>query len=614
MPTLTDYQETAAHALKHGRPLVAFDAADAGLREHPGDPRLRQLAALALARSGASRHANALLHALVADGHTDEETLGMLARTYKDLWSREPDEPARTECLRQARHWYLEAYTRTQGYWTGINAATMSSLLGDERQARRLAERVRAHCLARLRDAPEAERYWLLATLGEAALLLRDVEGAEAFYRRGLELGRHGVAEAVSTRRNARLIMRHAGIDPAPIEACFNVPRVGVFSGHLIDRPGRAAPRFPSQLEDAVAREIRERVRRHGFGVGFASAGNGGDILFLEALLDAGAEAHVVLPYNREQFLEDSVGYLEDGQWPERYSRVLERATDVTTASHQRMLAGSMSYEFGFLLLDGMAAVRAEELETELVCVAVWDGQPGDGPGGTAASVDHWRRRDRTVDIVDLRALRASELPVTVHPAGDPPAAPAAASAPTEPSGFDAQLVGLLFADAVGFSKLREEQIPRFVEGYLRRMAEAIEMSEEPPLLCNTWGDGLYLVFRSVRATGRCALRLNETLRSTDWSAYGLPGTLGLRVAVHAGPVYACLDPITTRTNYLGAHVALAARIEPVTPPGEVYGSGAFAALATSQGVRDFSCDYVGVTPLAKAFGAIPMYVLRPGR
>lgn len=535
----------------------------------------------------------------------------MLARTYKDLWSRESNERTRGGYLEQAFKWYVEAYRSTRGYWTGINAATMAWLLGDEPHSRQLAEAVREQCLSRLRETPEGDSYWLLATLGEAALLLRDVQGAEAFYRAAVRLGMHGVAEEVSTRRNARLIMRHADMDPAPIEACFCVPRVAVFAGHLIDRPGRSSPRFPPELEEPVAREIRARLRRHGIGFGFSAAGSGGDILFLEALLDMDAEAHVVLPYNREQFLEDSVDYLEGSSWASRYSNVLERAAEVTTASHQRMLAGAMSYEFGFLLLDGMAAVQAEELETELVCVAVWDGQPGDGPGGTAASIEHWRGRNRHVDIIDLRTLGAERPPVTVTP---PALRPGRAEPAPHAPAFDAQIVGLLFADAVGFSKLSEEQIPRFVEHYLQRIADTIATCTHQPLLCNTWGDGLYLVFADIEETGRFALRLNEALRATDWASHGLPESLSLRIAVHAGPVYACSDPITARLNYLGAHVALAARIEPVTPPGEVYGSGAFAALARSWQVRDFTCEYVGQTPLAKAFGVIPMYVLRPTR
>ena len=69
---------------------------------------------------------------------------------------------------------------------------------------------------------------------------------------------------------------------------------------------------------------------------------------------------------------------------------------------------------------------------------------------------------------------------------------------------------------------------------------------------------------------------------------------------------------MTGRLNFLGAHVALAARIEPITPPGAVYGSGAFAALAKSHQVEDFVCTYVGQTPLAKGFGTFPIFVLHP--
>jgi class 3 adenylate cyclase/catechol 2,3-dioxygenase-like lactoylglutathione lyase family enzyme len=609
MLTLAQYQDAAAQALKQGAPLVAFDTAAEGLRHAPDDPRLRQLLALALARSGASREANQLLHALVSEGHTDEETIGLLARTYKDLWAAAQEPGARRRYLEQAFHWYLEAHRHTDGYWTAINAATMAWLLDNREQARRLALHVRERCLDLLKGAPGGhDRYWLLATLGEAALLLRDLPAAEAWYREAVGLGLHGVADLVSTRRNARLILRHAQADPTAIDACFRIPRVAVFAGHLIDRPGRPTPRFPPDLEEEIGREILARLRRHDVGFGYASAGAGGDILFLEGLLATGAESHIILPYNREQFLEDSVDYLPGSNWAERYRAVLERATQVTTGSEQRMLVGSMSYEFGFLLLDGKAAVHAAELETELVCLALWDGQPGDGAGGTAASIAHWRHANRQIDIVDLRLLAGGQGPVLVRPASEPAAR---VESVTPASGFDAQLVGLLFADVAGFSKLTEEQIPRFVDQYLRQIADTLAQGDERPLLTNTWGDGLYLVFRGVGETGRFALRLSKTLGATDWSAHGLPGTLSLRIAVHAGPAYACLDPITSRPNYLGAHVALAARIEPITPPGQVYGSGAFAALAKAYQVREFECTYVGQTPLAKAYGIMPMYVLR---
>jgi class 3 adenylate cyclase len=129
------------------------------------------------------------------------------------------------------------------------------------------------------------------------------------------------------------------------------------------------------------------------------------------------------------------------------------------------------------------------------------------------------------------------------------------------------------------------------------------------PLLKNTWGDGLYFVFSSVRDAGEFALELCDRVRLTDWPAKGLP-QLSLRIGLHAGPVYSCTDPVTQRTNYIGAHVSRAARIEPITPSGQVYASEAFAALAAAEGVREFVCDYVGQTPMYKNYGTFPTFMV----
>ena len=74
-----------------------------------------------------------------------------------------------------------------------------------------------------------------------------------------------------------------------------------------------------------------------------------------------------------------------------------------------------------------------------------------------------------------------------------------------------------------------------------------------------------------------------------------------LRTGLHAGPAFTCVDPVTERRNYFGTHVSRAARIEPITPAGEVYASAAFAALARADEVREFRCEYVGRTPLGQA-------------
>jgi class 3 adenylate cyclase len=81
---------------------------------------------------------------------------------------------------------------------------------------------------------------------------------------------------------------------------------------------------------------------------------------------------------------------------------------------------------------------------------------------------------------------------------------------------------------------------------------------------------------------------------------------------LHAGPAYEFDDPITGNRTYSGTHVSRAARIEPITPRGQVYASESFAALAAARGSEHFVCDYVGQTPMAKGYGTLPTYHLRP--
>ena len=171
--------------------------------------------------------------------------------------------------------------------------------------------------------------------------------------------------------------------------------------------------------------------------------------------------------------------------------------------------------------------------------------------------------------------------------------------------------MAMLFADAVNFSKLTEQQIPLFLNHFLGAIGKLISTSPHAPSIKNTWGDGLYFVFADVRDAGLFALDLCELMVSTDWSKKGLPKAINLRIALHAGPVYSCVDPVTGQASFTGTHVSRAARIEPITPPGQVYASQAFAALSAAQGVKEFTCDYVGQTPLAKGYGTFATYHVR---
>ncbi|MEO1182749.1 MAG: TRAFs-binding domain-containing protein, partial [Cyanobacteria bacterium J06636_28] len=185
------YRALGESILQLGEPLVAYDVLAEGLKHWPTDLRLRQLLALALARSGSTVAANTLLNTLVEDGHQDEETIGLLARTHKDLWTQATDPALEEEHLRLAALRYYQAYDLTGSTWVGINAATMACLMNQTEQAKRLARNIQAKCLTRLHDSAKAaaDPYWSLATLGEAALILGELAAAEDFYSQAVENG-----------------------------------------------------------------------------------------------------------------------------------------------------------------------------------------------------------------------------------------------------------------------------------------------------------------------------------------------------------------------------------------------------------------------------------------
>ena len=564
-------------ALRMGEPLIAFDLLKEGLRDHPAHVRLRQLEALALARSGASAQATRILTGLVEEGHRDAETLSILARTYKDL-----GQPAESFRI------YEDAWESTGEYYPGINAATLAAVLGQDQQAKTIARKVRETILAK-----PAGDYWETATLGEAALILGDWREAEDRYAGAVRQAGRAYGDINATRGNARLILNH--VRPAPsetdrqkIEECFGIPNVVLFAGHMIDQPGREQPRFPPELEPVVRQQLRSRLKALNAGFGYSAAACGSDILFAEVMLELGNELQIVLPYEKEKFIEDSVDVLPG--WKERFEAVIRKASGVTIVADRQLTRRGVEFEYSNLYVFGMALARARQLDTSLKPLTVWDGKPGDGPGGTGWAVSRWREYGLPVEVISL---------------GDG-AVPAVAGKPGAQG--ESEIRGLLFGDAVGFSKLPGEQVPLFAKHFLGLIAELAD--KDPPLFCNTWGDGIYLVFRNVREAGVFALNVCERVAATNWGAKGLRD-LNLRIGVHAGPVYEFDDPLSKRKNYIGSHVSRAARIEPVTPPGQVYASQAFAAIAAVDRVTDFSCDYVGRIGMAKGYGTFPTYVVR---
>lgn len=170
-----------------------------------------------------------------------------------------------------------------------------------------------------------------------------------------------------------------------------------------------------------------------------------------------------------------------------------------------------------------------------------------------------------------------------------------------------------LFADVVNFSKLSEPQVLVFIENVLGAIANLID-SMPPrarPRIQQTWGDALYGVWSRVPDAGEFALMLSDLITKVPWHTLGLPSNLNIRISLHAAPVHVVTDPILRLKNYTGVHTSRAARIEPITPPGSVYCTQAFAAISEMLGVQSYECTYVGNVPLAKKYGMQPVFAVR---
>lgn len=617
--------ETAVRRmLDQGQTFLAHDLTQKALRRFPDSVRLRQAVALALLRAGALAEAQVALEDLYpaplrADAvplrggaEADEETLGLIARVYKDLWRRS----GRPEDVRRARDAYTRGFEASRGVWTGINAATLSWIIGDRAQAAQVAGRVLDATEGAAPDA-EADCYWHWATRGEALLLLgRETEAVAAYAVAASLAGRRYGAVAAS-RQQLQLLAAHGFPVPSRLFQALRPPSVVVFAGHMLDQPGRAVPRFPPSAEAAVRTQIVRHLDDMDARIGYCSAACGSDLLFVEAMQERGAEVNIVLPYAQEDFLEASVRYAGP-RWVARFHRALEQAASVKYVTSESVCGDESVFALMGRMLLGFAALAAQPLQAEPVLLSVWDGRASALAGGTADIVSGWP------DPARRRAIALGPAPRPGDASDRPPLPSALPLQTITPTAIRRQVKTLLFADVVGFSQLQEDRMPAFMFSFLERVAQHL-----PPKsgFVNTWGDAIFVLMDDATHLAEYALALQEVVCDTDWAEFGLPREMSIRIGLHAGPVFAGTDPLTGGLNYYGAHVNRAARLEPVTVPGHVYASEQFAALLTAEqqaAAQDarrtgqtwhpaFACEYIGTLDLARNFGSLPTYHLRRG-
>ncbi|MGR3177954.1 MAG: TRAFs-binding domain-containing protein [Candidatus Anammoxibacter sp.] len=249
--------------------------------------------ALALARLGATGKAQKELMKLYDQGNREPDTIGILARTYKDLWMKTRSPLKKRKFLKSARDFYLEGYNVNKDYYNGINAASLSLFLGEKNKTKKIASKVIDIC-KKDKSNGSSNKYWLLATLGEAFLISGDYEKATIYYKKAFDygIGKGEYGNLASTKQQAHLILKYLGSQKHSLNNLFNelkqvinLGNIVYCIGHMIDRHGREQQRFPATLENQVRVEIQKALEKLNAKTGYCSAANGTDILFVEEML-----------------------------------------------------------------------------------------------------------------------------------------------------------------------------------------------------------------------------------------------------------------------------------------------------------------------------------------
>jgi len=493
---------------------------------------------------------------------------------------------------------------------------------------------------AKLNDAygARASTTWAQAA---AHTIMGDTDAAAQCYSDLQKIEGVSTAQLAEARFRARFLAEAIGKPQDYFKAAFPPLQLIVFAGHLPD-PTYTAARFPHELAEPVRELLRTKLQEVSARVGLVNASAGADLLFIEALRARNGDVHLVLPWSPKEFRRTSVQPFDlPGRppfWEPLFDKALREAATVREIGEVYEPGSPVGWEYLKEVTAGIALHTARASRLDVQPMALWDGMPGRGAGGTESFVGFWRQHLQQEPILlPMPAIKGKEQKIIERYKINR----------CERSTMHQEVKSMLFADIVGYSKLHQQAIPDFVESFLGRVSQLAASSKHGPRSVNTWGDAVYAVFDFARDAGLFALEITQLIQEakSDWLEKGLyweeyrgeneepvKHPLDIRIGLHTGPVVVHYDPLVRRLSFSGAHVNRAARIEPVAKPGEIFASEEFAALAeldaeiewrrADKGSSDgsdpgagFVCEYAGTMQLAKRYpGRFRIYRVLPKR
>ena len=204
------WKTTASLACKASEGLIKVGSEDEAIKmleavakHFPKSIRPKQLRALALARRGKGNDlddAQDILGELYALNHLDPETMGIYGRTWMDRYKLSGNQSE----LRQSRNYYVEAFEKApDDYYTGINAASKSILLGELDKGKAIAEKVEKLVGNKAIDGD----YWQTATIAEVLLIQKKYKEAADMYQQAVDESPTEIKSHESSWKQAKLLL-----------------------------------------------------------------------------------------------------------------------------------------------------------------------------------------------------------------------------------------------------------------------------------------------------------------------------------------------------------------------------------------------------------------------
>ncbi|MEJ0024878.1 MAG: tetratricopeptide repeat-containing protein [Rhizomicrobium sp.] len=502
------------------------------------------LSIIAHARAGALDHACRLFleggFELVND---DPSVLSVRGRLLKDR-ALAAEGAERRRLYLEAAGAYARAAELGGATYPLVNAATLFLLAGRGEQSKALAGKL----LERARTGgDELETpYYRAATEAEALLLLGNAAQARTALRKAVALAPRAFEDHASTLRQFELILREFGKDDAWLDS-FRPPRALHFAGGMGVSPD----------SEAVRRRVRAHIAKERIGYGYGALAAGADILIAQALLEEGAELHLVLPMPRERFREHSVAAF-GSSWTTKFDRILARAASVRAIADAPDPVFPLAIQLAAEIAMGSAVMQAQSLMTQAVQLLILDKPAGRGGGVTAWIAAQWKKSGRRqLTVAASRAKgRAAE---TARAAAGP-----------------IRLAAMLRIDLseAGADRLSKELLPRLARA----------LGKPRPLFAPRWtGEALLVAYQATAAAAAAA----------HAAAASLADAGGVRIAGHYASVRQADDVFSGKPFLAGPATRLLERMVRSVPPGAIHLSEDFAA-ALHAGAGHPHTEYVG--------------------